>query len=316
MWSHRIVASSDPDEFVTLIRPTGADILVTERGSFHGRSVLMDIGRLYLQQRREKLARVLHVELPRPGILFLAEPGPSMFLNGVEVGPEHLALFSAGIAFVSRLSGPTCWAGMTLSNDDMQAICPSYFGSRQTWTDSFAIITPPPGALSRLRSLHAMAGALADTSAELFLPLDTESALEQALVRAMLACIEATDLSSVPPGVQHQQIIIRRFREMLDVDSLMPLRVPQTSQAIGTSARTLRLACQTQFGVSPTQYLLLRRMRLARRALREADPEVTGVTTVATGLGFWELGRFSVRYRQIFGESPSTTLRSSGRADN
>jgi AraC-like DNA-binding protein len=182
--------------------------------------------------------------------------------------------------------------------------------------NSFAVITPPPGALARLRSLHAMAGAVAETSAELFLPLEAESALEQALVQAMLACIEATSLSSVPPGVQHQQIIISRFREMLDVPSLMPLRVPQTSQAIGTSARTLRLACQTHLGVCPTQYLLLRRMRLARRALREADPEVTGVTTVATGLGFWELGRFSVRYRQIFGESPSTTLRSSGRADN
>jgi AraC-like DNA-binding protein len=316
MWSHRIVASSDPDEFVTSIRLTGADILVTERGSFHVRSVLMDIGRLYLQRCCEKLARVLHVELPRPGILFLAEPGPSMFVNGVEVGPEHLALFSAGTAYVSRLSGPTSWAGMTLNDDDMQAICTSYSGGGQTWTDSFAVITPPPGALSRLRSLHAMAGTLAETSAELFLPLETESALEQALVQAMLACIEATDLRSVSPGVQHQQIIIRRFREMLDANSLMPLSMPQTGQAIGTSARNLRLACQTHLGVSPTQYLLLRRMQLARRALRQADPEVTGVTTVATGLGFWELGRFSVRYRQIFGESPSTTLRSSGRADN
>ena len=88
MWSHRIVASSDPDEFVTLIRPAGSDILVTECGLFDGRSVLMDIGRLYLQRCREKLARILDVDMPRPGILFLTEPGPSMFLNGVEVGQD------------------------------------------------------------------------------------------------------------------------------------------------------------------------------------------------------------------------------------
>jgi AraC-like DNA-binding protein len=69
------------------------------------------------------------------------------------------------------------------------------------------------------------------------------------------------------------------------------------------------MACHEHFGVSPTQYLLLRRLRLDRRALRDADPDVTRVTDIATELGFWELGRFSVKYRQIFGESPSTTLR-------
>jgi AraC-like DNA-binding protein len=33
------------------------------------------------------------------------------------------------------------------------------------------------------------------------------------------------------------------------------------------------------------------------------------VTDVATELGFLELGRFAVKYRQIFGETPSSTLR-------
>lgn len=53
---------------------------------------------------------------------------------------------------------------------------------------------------------------------------------------------------------------------------------------------------------------MLRRMHLARRALRRAAGGET-VTDVATRYGFWQLGRFAVEYRALFGETPSATLR-------
>ena len=50
---------------------------------------------------------------------------------------------------------------------------------------------------------------------------------------------------------------------------------------------------------------------MARRALKNADAERTTVTEIASDYGFWEFGRFSVAYRALFGESPSTALRRS-----
>jgi transcriptional regulator GlxA family with amidase domain len=79
--------------------------------------------------------------------------------------------------------------------------------------------------------------------------------------------------------------------------------------SIEVSERTLRACCEEHLGMGPIRYLTLRRMHLARRALFRADPSTSTVTRIATDHGFWELGRFSVAYRTLFGESPSETLR-------
>ena len=60
--------------------------------------------------------------------------------------------------------------------------------------------------------------------------------------------------------------------------------------------------------MTPSQYVLLRRLKEVRRALRDADPDIVNVGDVAHRFGFTELGRFAGRYRATFGETPSTTL--------
>jgi AraC-like DNA-binding protein len=61
--------------------------------------------------------------------------------------------------------------------------------------------------------------------------------------------------------------------------------------------------------MSPGRYLRARRMQLARRALRRADPSETNVARVAQQYGFGEPARFAALYRAQFGELPSTTLK-------
>ena len=101
---------------------------------------------------------------------------------------------------------------------------------------------------------------------------------------------------------------MRRFRRVVEENSEHPLYIPEICKAIRVSDWTLRMVCQEHLGMGPKRYLLLRRMHLARRALRQAASDATSVTDIATRYGFWHLGRFAVEYQSLFGESPSATL--------
>jgi transcriptional regulator GlxA family with amidase domain len=103
--------------------------------------------------------------------------------------------------------------------------------------------------------------------------------------------------------------IVARFEEFLEANPGRPLYLAEICPAIGVAERTLRLACVKHLGMGPIRYFSQRRMYLARSALLCADRSTATVTRIATDLGFWELGRFSVAYRALFGETPAETLR-------
>ena len=94
---------------------------------------------------------------------------------------------------------------------------------------------------------------------------------------------------------------MRRFRRVLEENPDEPLYLPEICKAIGVSDRTLRRCCQEHLGMGSKRYLLLRRMHLARRALRESSPIEATVAKTATQCGFWHFGRFAGAYQALFG---------------
>jgi transcriptional regulator GlxA family with amidase domain len=102
---------------------------------------------------------------------------------------------------------------------------------------------------------------------------------------------------------------VARFLEFLTAHPNRPLCLTEICAAIGVSERTLRIACEAHLGMGPIRYLTLRRMHQVHHALLCAEVTKTTVTRVAMDHGFYELGRFSVAYRNLFYESPSKTLR-------
>jgi AraC family ethanolamine operon transcriptional activator len=88
-----------------------------------------------------------------------------------------------------------------------------------------------------------------------------------------------------------------------------PLRVGELCRELSVSERTLRHAFCDVTGLSPLDYLKILRLNCVNRTLREADPAELLVKQAAYSNGFTHLGQFSRDYKQLFGESPSQTLR-------
>jgi transcriptional regulator GlxA family with amidase domain len=162
--------------------------------------------------------------------------------------------------------------------------------------------------MSRLVNLHCAAVSLARTAPDLLIQIEVARALEQALTHAIVASLIDGEGSQRHPVRSYDRTLLIRFEEFLAERDNAPLHLEEICTAVGAPERTLRACCRQHLGMGPIRYLWLRRMHLAHQALLNANATSTTVTSIATEQGFWELGKFSVAYRSLFGEPPSSTL--------
>ena len=103
--------------------------------------------------------------------------------------------------------------------------------------------------------------------------------------------------------------IVDRFEVAARANLERDVGIAELCRIASVERRTLVRAFRAVHGETPSHYLRGFRLNLARQALLAADAGCKTVTEIVTRFGFRELGRFAVRYRRTFGESPSETLR-------
>ena len=301
---------TDPDEYAAAIRGANAELAITGRGRFAAEITRIDLHRLWMQRLSDNLPRVSHfaIESGRAIVTFRTQPGPSLLSGGAEMLPTNLVRHGQGGSSFQRPSGSAWRGAMSLPVADAVAIGETLGGRDLTQPKQTLIVTPAPSAMAKLQRLHAAAGQLAEDAPEIIAHPEAARGLEQALIEALVGCLDQGAASEDRVAQRHHSIVMRRFRRVLEEDPSQPLYVTEICKMIGVSDRTLEMCCQEQLGMGPKRYLVLRRLNLARRALREAAPDTTTVTDVATQYGFWHFGRFAGVYCSLFGESPSATL--------
>jgi AraC-like DNA-binding protein len=106
---------------------------------------------------------------------------------------------------------------------------------------------------------------------------------------------------------------LREALEWLKLRLDKPIVLDDLAAAAGVRPRTLEAQFRLHLGTTPMGWVRKTRLARARQQLL-ASREEANVTDIALANGFTELGRFSARYRQAFGELPSETLKASRRA--
>jgi AraC-like DNA-binding protein len=135
--------------------------------------------------------------------------------------------------------------------------------------------------------------------------------LEQDLVEHLASAVTVTMSPGSWPSTSVRERALKLALDYLYADTHKDLTVAELCQIANASERTLEYAFQETFDIAPRQFLKLRRLHAARRALRAANTD-TGdtVSEIAYAHGFYELGRFAGIYKRAFGELPSATLNS------
>lgn len=133
----------------------------------------------------------------------------------------------------------------------------------------------------------------------------TEQLLDDCLFILDNACV-CLDRRSLMRRTEERVIMARIGEWAADVPD-ETVNLLELARIANVPLRQLQQGFKAYTGMSPAQWLRLRRLNGARRDLLKGNG--TTVAEVAMNWSFWHLGRFSNSYRALFKELPSETLR-------
>ncbi|QDT70271.1 transcriptional regulator EutR [Planctomycetes bacterium MalM25] len=227
--------------------------------------------------------------------------------NGLQLDADTLFAGPPGSEFSLSLPGQHRWMSILVPESLLLGTAEARNAARRRRPQ---LLKARGGEIRWVRSLvRSFLREAKETPALLDCPTATR-ALESELVLTLRELMGPESTSHSQDSLFWSDRISGRLEEAVH-DHHTPLTVRELARSTGVSERTLRRAFQQRYGVSPRRYLLLKRLDRAKRELREKGPEVTTVARVAAAHGFWDFGRFASRYSELFGESPSATLRRS-----
>ena len=121
--------------------------------------------------------------------------------------------------------------------------------------------------------------------------------------------VRARSNASALTSLTLKNIEDERAREFILSRKDQPPTILEICQELKISRRTLHYGFIKVLGINPVTFLRYLRLNGARKDILSSSDHLT-ISEIAARWGFWHMGMFSSYYKQLFGEPPSTTLKS------
>jgi AraC-like DNA-binding protein len=303
---------SDPEQFERSIRAGTVSGYWAGRGSFRADLAQIDLGKVWLQRIQEYSPRSARIAVlsSRSAVLFRTPHGTGALRHrGIDIDNDTLVFPGAAVEDRQAIEGPNGIGSMSLSPQDLARFGPLLAERDLVAPSTTRVLRPEPAAFARMRELHAAAVSLAHKDPGRIRHPEVNRAFEDSFISAMIACLAGAEPVRISRAGERRAALMRRMEDFLSSQRGVPIYVTELCGALAVTERSLERACQDHLGMGPKRYLWLRRLHMARLALIATDRSHATVAQIALAHGFWELGRFAVRYHEFFGEPPSATLR-------
>lgn len=303
---------SDLDQFAELIRHGGVELTKIRPGDRADRLAVLALPDV-LVRRGEEYSEWACTGTALPGMYSFVIPW-NMYhetrYNGIRMEEGMISLYAPEAVHVS-IGGRSDFLYVTIPQSVFEAelmalrVLPPQFANGCNFSD------PGPAVVHALNTLLARMMRIVASSdgndEELGL-----AAMQRSLVTKLVLALDSSEAAPDERMARNatRQAAFLRTLEFAQQHINQDIYVTDLCNVTGIAERSLRMVFQEFTGMSPIAFLNLARLKRARQLLVNGEPDRMSVKYAALDSGFWDLGRFSVKYKALFGESPSQTLTS------
>lgn len=298
---------TDFDEYASTIRHVDLDVrLLHPRPQHHFWSLQeLELESLRLQFAVEGSGILAQGKMHRDGWgLYVQLSGAPISVNGEWIGPGAIAVLPPNAEFGFSGRGAVGWFSVfvpvSLLFGDVEPPSPS----------SSVFVSRCSGTL--FEQLQSQVSNVCDCGTKFGssnLRSPDFSLMQDDLLSSVLAIMANDESHRSQVSTLNAKQLVGQAIELVQDHRDLRLSVRNLAANLDVSERTLQYAFRNQLQVSPQEFLIAYRIQQARKDLQGSDPEQITVGAVATKYGFFDLGRFAAKYRQLYGELPSLTLR-------
>ena len=145
------------------------------------------------------------------------------------------------------------------------------------------------------------------------LDIEQALALEREITTTILSLLEDQE-PQIRKLTRGEQVVVNiRDNSLFFMDKTITIH--SLSNDYKLSEKTLQTSFRSFFDFTPSKFLRLLKLNLVRNDLIESTPEDKTVISLAQKWGFTHMGRFTQYYKELFLETPFTTLKTISKSE-